>query len=202
MKITINELRNLVKQIIKEEYSGDKYDNLKKFVIDAIDFSEYDDLDNTETKKLENGVKTFLDTQDYYIKRMGFKRAFAEYVAGLPSWIDLPMYDEDIINFMYSIGFDEVKNLEDEAVYKFFGEKVADIFYAEYLKMKKESKTLKENTVGGKSKYLVALPAFRGAKGFNHQTILLSAKDEDDAKDIVRHLKPHSNIGDIKKVNY
>ena len=60
----------------------------------------------------------------------------------------------------------------------------------------------KENNVDGKSKYLIALPTFRGAKGFNHQTILVSAKDEDDARDIARHLKPHSNIGDIKKVDY
>lgn len=60
----------------------------------------------------------------------------------------------------------------------------------------------KENKTDGKSKYLVALPAFRGSKGFNHQTILVSAKDEDDARDIARHLKPHSNIGDIKKVDY
>ena len=54
----------------------------------------------------------------------------------------------------------------------------------------------------GKNKYLVALPSFRGAKGFNHQTVLVYAKDKDDAWDIARHLKPNSNIGDIKKVNY
>jgi len=60
----------------------------------------------------------------------------------------------------------------------------------------------KENNTEGKSKYLIALPVFRGAKGFNHQTILVSAKDEDDARDIAKHLKPHSNIGDIKKVDY
>ena len=60
----------------------------------------------------------------------------------------------------------------------------------------------KENNVDGKSKYLIALSAFRGNKGFNHQTILVSAKDEDDARDIARHLKPYSNIGDIKKVDY
>lgn len=46
--------------------------------------------------------------------------------------------------------------------------------------------------------YLVALPTFRGSKGFNHPTILVSAKDENDARALVRHLKPHDNIGDIK----
>ena len=53
-----------------------------------------------------------------------------------------------------------------------------------------------------KNKYLVALPAFPKAKGFNHQTILVSAIDENDAISLVKHLKPNSNIGDIKKVNY
>lgn len=51
-------------------------------------------------------------------------------------------------------------------------------------------------------KYLVALPCFRGAKGFNHPTILVSAKNQSEAVKIVRHLKPHDNIGEIKQVNY
>ena len=51
-------------------------------------------------------------------------------------------------------------------------------------------------------KYLIALPCFRGAKGFNHQTILVAAKDQDDAISLARHLRPNANIGDIKIVNY
>ena len=53
-----------------------------------------------------------------------------------------------------------------------------------------------------KSKYLIALPCYYKSKGFNHQTILVSAKDEKEAYIIARHLKPYSNLGDIKKVNY
>ena len=52
------------------------------------------------------------------------------------------------------------------------------------------------------NKYLIALPSFRSQKGFNCSTILVSAKDERDAVDLVRHLRPHANIGDIKQVNY
>lgn len=51
-------------------------------------------------------------------------------------------------------------------------------------------------------RYLIALPVFRGSKGFSHPTLLVSAKDECDAMSIVRHLKPKCNIGDIKQVNY
>ena len=51
-------------------------------------------------------------------------------------------------------------------------------------------------------KYLIALPSLRGQKGFNCPTILVAAKDERDAVALVRHLRPHANIGDIKQVNY
>ena len=51
-------------------------------------------------------------------------------------------------------------------------------------------------------KYLIALPCFPNAKGFNHPTILVSAKNERDAKVLARHLRPNVNIGEIKRVNY
>ena len=51
-------------------------------------------------------------------------------------------------------------------------------------------------------KFLVALPTFKGSKGFYHQTILVPAKDLADYVALVNYLKPHSNIGDIKQVNY
>lgn len=53
-----------------------------------------------------------------------------------------------------------------------------------------------------KKKYLIALSGMKGSKGFNHPTILVSATDENDAIDFVKHLKPKSIIGDIKEVDY
>lgn len=53
-----------------------------------------------------------------------------------------------------------------------------------------------------KKKFLVALPTFKNDKGFCCPTILVSALNTDDAIDLVRHLKPNCNIGDIKEVNY
>ncbi len=50
-----------------------------------------------------------------------------------------------------------------------------------------------------KRKYLVALPCFPNEKGFNHRTILVRAKDKNDCIALVRHLRPHDNIGDIKE---
>lgn len=52
------------------------------------------------------------------------------------------------------------------------------------------------------TKYLIALPSFRGQKGFNCPTILVTAKDKNDAIALARHLRPHANIGDVKPVNY
>lgn len=52
-------------------------------------------------------------------------------------------------------------------------------------------------------KFLIALPCFPKAKGFNHQTVLVTATDENDAIDLAYHLKGNTiNIGDIKQVNY
>ena len=51
-------------------------------------------------------------------------------------------------------------------------------------------------------KYLVALPSFRGSKGFCCQTVLVSAKDENEARSTAMYLRPNHYIGDIKEVDY
>lgn len=51
-------------------------------------------------------------------------------------------------------------------------------------------------------KYLIALPAFPRSKGFCHRTILVKAKDENDAISQARYHHPRCNIGDIKEVSY
>jgi len=62
--------------------------------------------------------------------------------------------------------------------------------------MSKDAPTTKNH------KYVVALPCFPGERGFNHQTILVSAVDKKDAVSLVRYLKPQCYIGDIKEVCY
>ena len=54
----------------------------------------------------------------------------------------------------------------------------------------------------GSRLYLVALPCFPDATGFNHQTVLVRATDKEDARRAARHLRPQDHIGDIKQVNY
>lgn len=50
-----------------------------------------------------------------------------------------------------------------------------------------------------KKQYLIALPCFPGEKGFCHRTILVRAKDRNDAIDQAKHHHPNSYIGDIKE---
>ncbi len=52
-----------------------------------------------------------------------------------------------------------------------------------------------------KSKFLIALPSFKNTKGFCHKTILVSAESKMDAIQLVRTLRPNSNIGEIKEFN-
>ena len=56
-------------------------------------------------------------------------------------------------------------------------------------------------------KFLKALPHFAGAKGFNHPTILVSARNKESA--VIKAIgilesrgKRIINIGDIKRVKY
>jgi hypothetical protein len=54
-----------------------------------------------------------------------------------------------------------------------------------------------------KKRFLIALPCFPwDNKTWNHQTILVSAKDKNDAIALAKHLKPHCYIGRVEEVNY
>jgi hypothetical protein len=69
-----------------------------------------------------------------------------------------------------------------------------DQYFSEECKKSLNSESTK------KHRYLVALPNLPGERGFCHPTILVSATDENEAIQIVKHLKGDQvNIGDIKK---
>jgi len=55
-----------------------------------------------------------------------------------------------------------------------------------------------------KKRFLIALPCFpNDTKSWNHQTILVSAKDRDDAIALAKHLRPDCrHIGRVEQVNY
>lgn len=64
-------------------------------------------------------------------------------------------------------------------------------------------KNIEEYRNKPRKRYLVALPSFPGSKGFNCRTTLVSAVDEEEAREIVRRNGVHcGGIGDIKEVAY
>jgi len=53
------------------------------------------------------------------------KKAIIEWLQGLPSTIDIPYYYDEISNLLYALGFDEVKEMEDDEVSEFYYDLIA-----------------------------------------------------------------------------
>lgn len=119
------ELKKTIKKILKEQY-GDKFDELKKFVVDQIYFEEQPDLKKSD--RIEKGFKQFVEEYGFMVKRYGMKKAFIEYMQGLPSWLDIPFYYDDIQDLLYSLGFDEVKDMDSDELAKYWYDLISDIF--------------------------------------------------------------------------
>ena len=62
------------------------------------------------------------------IKRYGLKKAFIEYIQGLPSWLDIPYYYDEMRDLLYALGFDEVKDMDDSDVSKLYYDEISDVF--------------------------------------------------------------------------
>lgn len=70
-----------------------------KYIIKNIDSSGYGVKPKGAVAKLVFLKKTFLSEYGFNVKRMGTQKAMAEWLAGLPSVLDLPFYNDDIIKF-------------------------------------------------------------------------------------------------------
>lgn len=131
IQLTESELINFIKKIINEQHE-DKRDNLKNYIIDNVDFDDY----NIEKSKnpLKTGLKIFMSEYDHEIKRYGMKRAFIEYLQGLPSWINIPYSYYDMGNLLYSLGYDEVRdrNMEDDEIAELYYKEISNIFFDAY----------------------------------------------------------------------
>jgi hypothetical protein len=57
---------------------------------------------------------------------MGERKALIEWLQGLPSTIDIPYYYDEISNLLYALGFDDVKQMEDDELSDFYYNLVAD----------------------------------------------------------------------------
>jgi hypothetical protein len=137
IKLTESQLIHVIKRIIsenKEEMlnfsSTDNLSNLKRYVEDNIDFQGYDEYRNTpKSQKIDTLIEIFKDEYGWAVKNMGLKKAFIEWLQGLPSSLDLPFYYDDIKNLLYALGYDQVSNMEDTDISKLYYNELFKIFF-------------------------------------------------------------------------
>jgi hypothetical protein len=117
-------MEKLIRRILKEIREENPHHQLKKFLEDRIDFEGYD-LDKNPRNKISQLYDVFEDEYGWAIKRMGERKASIEWLQGLPSTIDIPYYYGEINNLLYALGFDEVKEMEDDEVSEFYYDLIA-----------------------------------------------------------------------------
>lgn len=127
-KITLNELRTLVKQVLNEEKSP--YDYFKEHIIELIDLNDYDSINKNAQgdDKLRELFKIYKSEKNYELKQgVPIKKSLENWLRGLPAAIDLPIYYNEIAAFLYSIGYIEVREIDDDEIDKIFYNGVVDV---------------------------------------------------------------------------
>ena len=117
-------MEKLIRRILKEIREENPYHQLKKFLEDRIDFEGYG-IKVNPNRKISQLYDVFEDEYGWAIKRMGEKKAIIEWLQGLPSTLDIPFYYDEISNLLYALGFDEVKEMEDDEVSEFYYDLIA-----------------------------------------------------------------------------
>ena len=125
IRLTEDDLTKLIKRTINEIREDNPYDQLKKFLESNIEFEGYD-FETKLNNKFTQLYEVFLDEYGWAIKRYGQKKALIEWLQGLPSSIDIPYYYYDISNLLHALGFDDVKEMEDDELSDFYYSIVAD----------------------------------------------------------------------------
>jgi len=117
-------MKKLIRRILKEIREENPHHQLKKFLEDRISFEGYD-IRKNPNRKISQLYDVFEDEYGWAIKRMGERKALIEWLQGLPSTIDIPYYYDEINNLLYALGFDEVKEMEDDEVGDFYYDLIA-----------------------------------------------------------------------------
>lgn len=125
IQITESELIKVIKKILKEQQNN-RREQLKDYILDCFNFEDYEVPENP----FKEGFNLFLETQEHDIRRYGMKEAFAQYIMGLPNWINLPYYHDEIRDLLYALGYDEVKDndMDEMQIQKLFYSEIFNIF--------------------------------------------------------------------------
>lgn len=73
---------------------------IDKHVLSIIDFSGYEDKENT----VSNVLTTLMDEYGHEVKRLGMRKAFKEWASGLPSCFNVLFYYNDVNEFLVKSG--------------------------------------------------------------------------------------------------
>jgi hypothetical protein len=132
IRLTEADLTKIIERTINEIREDNPYDQLKKFLEDRISFEGYNfkrKVNNKFTQlygvfedeyghEVENNMKRRVNNPE--------EKALIEWLKGLPSSIDLPYNYYEMSNLLYALGFDEVKEMEDDELSDFYYSIVAD----------------------------------------------------------------------------
>ena len=113
--------------------------NYYEYFINAIDNQEYNnEILATDKDKLQFLFDTFKTEKDYQIKRIGVYNAFMDWAQGLPTLLNLPYSDYDILSFAVEMGSLQDTTRDNE------NNKVIDNYYnfvtSHYFKLFKKHK--------------------------------------------------------------
>jgi len=96
----------------------------ERTIIENIDLSGYDlDNDGYLYDKVKTTYNIFRMEYGWNIERLGEKRAFCEWLQGLPSALTVPFYNYDILNRAYihdALHVNATEDQEDDFLNKYF----------------------------------------------------------------------------------
>jgi hypothetical protein len=131
-------VRKIINEVINEYYNEDKKQELEKFLTDSIDFTDYLNYEVPDRLKIRKFFDFFMSENGHEIDRFGIRKALSNYIQGLPSYLTIPHYYNDIKNLMYSLGYDEVKDMDSKEFSDLYYNELIDII----LKNQKELQTI------------------------------------------------------------
>lgn len=88
--------------------------NYAKFILDSIKPYE-EDKPIKDDQKLDYLINVFKKESNFNNQREGFQSAFSRWLSGLPSVIDLPFYNGEIIELAVKMGSLDKNHTEQQA---------------------------------------------------------------------------------------
>lgn len=122
-------IRESLNQALSE---GNKsaFEELQDYLLYVLDLEMYDGTQYDHTLEGVEGMKEmfriFQDEFEHDIKKNGVKKALENFLRGAHQTLDLPMSYHDVRNLMYTLGFDQAKEMDDDELDNFYYKTLVD----------------------------------------------------------------------------